>query len=163
MDQFVVRVKLLSQLQHCWTKGYCVVLQLESGVALEELVDDTWDDDIDMKPDLESVSPETFIVIPSINENRSPNQGGHGDNNDGSNCEYETDDYEYVASDDKGDDENVDVDHVPARGKRKRRAPQKSILPRKNVARLSAYRARAHISRHKPFTSQEIKLGTIRY
>jgi len=99
MDQFVVRLKLLSQLQLCWSKGYCVVLKLDSGVALEELVGDTCDDDMDMKPDLEIMASESQSpMVKSV----SANIGGRGDETDGSNGGYETDDYEYFANDDKG-------------------------------------------------------------
>jgi len=99
MDQLVVRLKLLSQLQRCWSMGYCVVLKLESGVALEELLGDTCDDDIDMKPDLEAKSPECRSSIVKL---VSANKGEREDDTDGKNGGYETDDYEYFANDEKG-------------------------------------------------------------
>jgi len=170
MDQFVVRLKLLSQIQRCWSMGYCVVLKLESGVALEELLGETWDDDMDMKPDLDAIAPDS---IPAINESRSrisnvrnisgknnrKNNGGNGTNE----FEYIANDEDdvYVANDDDCEVDSYAVDHVRDSVKSKKQTSRKPARPRKDIVPVSSLRheTRVGISRNKSLAVKKVKLG----
>jgi len=171
-DQYHVRIKFLSQLHRCWSKGCSVTLQPGPGFAPEDLVDDTWEEDdvkntmendIDMKPEAETTEVEDVNVSLPREEELTEIEK---DNN-----LHEIDYHEQISNDEEDGD---DQDYVPvrtkynrraspklAKSKRNRRSSPKSTPCKKWVVDASISRVQTSIARRKSRVTQKVISGTI--
>ena len=147
-EQFIVRVKILAQLQRFWQKGCKVTLQPELGFDLGEEANEKQNNDWDIKPNVDLMKDIGNVVL-NMDEDmsRTENDGLMKNGEPAIDIDYGVEADEYEPSNDESSDS--DDDYVSASVRKRSRLDFKTTTrPQDPTPTVPASRIQAGVAWH---------------